>query len=57
LMKSSALLMHPGPVNWGVEFDPSVRDLPHFKMWNQKTNGVFVRAALMNHLLGRSNND
>lgn len=51
LMKKEALLMHPGPVNWGVEFDPSVRELTHFKMWNQKTNGVFVRAALMNHLL------
>lgn len=57
MMKPSALLMHPGPVNWGVEFDPSVRELPHFKMWNQKTNGVFIRAALMNQLLGRSNND
>jgi len=49
-LKPSTLLMHPGPVNWGVEFDPSVRELPQFKMWNQKTNGVFVRAALMRTL-------
>lgn len=55
-MKSSALLMHPGPVNWGVEFDPSVRELPHFKMWNQKSNGVFIRAALMHQMLSRSSN-
>lgn len=54
LMKSDALLMHPGPVNWGVEFDPSVRELPHFKMWHQKSNGVFVRAALMNYLMNGS---
>lgn len=55
-MKSSALLMHPGPVNWGVEFDPSARELPQFKMWNQKTNGVFIRAALMQQMLSRSSN-
>jgi aspartate carbamoyltransferase catalytic subunit len=47
LLKSSALLFHPGPVNWGLEFDPSVRELPHFKMWQQKQNGVYVRAALL----------
>ncbi|MCB9072963.1 MAG: aspartate carbamoyltransferase catalytic subunit [Bdellovibrionaceae bacterium] len=51
LMKEHALLMHPGPVNWGVEFDPSVRELKHFKMWDQKSNGVFVRAALLDHLM------
>lgn len=56
-LKPSALLMHPGPVNWGVEFDPSVRELTHFKMWNQKTNGVFIRAALMKSLLNGSKND
>lgn len=54
LLKPSTLLMHPGPVNWGVEFDPSVRELLQFKMWDQKTNGVFVRAALMTVLLGGS---
>lgn len=47
LMKKDALLMHPGPVNWGLEFDPGVRDLSNFKMWDQKQNGVFVRAALL----------
>ncbi len=51
MMKPDALLMHPGPVNWGVEFDPSVRELQHFRMWHQKSNGVFVRAALMNSLI------
>lgn len=55
-MKSSALLMHPGPVNWGVEFDPSVRELAHFRMWHQKSNGVFVRAALMNLLMNGGKN-
>jgi aspartate carbamoyltransferase catalytic subunit len=47
LLKPTALLFHPGPVNWGLEFDPSVRQIPHFKMWQQKENGVYVRAALL----------
>ena len=53
LLKKDALLFHPGPVNWGVEFLPDVRELPHFKMWQQKQNGVFVRAALLQSLLGK----
>ena len=53
-LKSTALVFHPGPVNWGLEFDPSVRELPHFKMWQQKQNGVFVRAALLD-LIARKN--
>ncbi|MBY0316987.1 MAG: aspartate carbamoyltransferase catalytic subunit [Bdellovibrionales bacterium] len=53
LLKKEALLFHPGPVNWGVEFLPDVRELPHFKMWQQKQNGVFVRAALLQSLLGK----
>lgn len=46
-LKKDALVFHPGPVNWGVEFDPDVRELPHFKMWEQKQNGVFIRAAVL----------
>ena len=53
-LKSTALVFHPGPVNWGLEFDPSVRDLPHFRMWQQKQNGVYVRAALLD-LVARKN--
>jgi aspartate carbamoyltransferase catalytic subunit len=48
LFKKEALIFHPGPVNWGVELNPNVRELPHFKMWEQKQNGVFTRAALLN---------
>lgn len=53
-LKDQSLLFHPGPVNWGLEFDPSVRELPHFKMWEQKQNGVYVRAALLD-LIARKN--
>jgi aspartate carbamoyltransferase catalytic subunit len=54
LFRKDALLFHPGPVNWGVELDPSVRELPNFKMWDQKQNGVFVRAALL-HMIFQKN--
>jgi aspartate carbamoyltransferase catalytic subunit len=54
LFKKDALLFHPGPVNWGVEFDPSVRELPNFKMWDQKQNGVFVRAALLDAIFRKN---
>lgn len=54
LFKPDALLFHPGPVNWGVEFDPSVRELTGFKMWDQKQNGVFVRAALLHTLFHKN---
>ncbi len=53
-LKPSSLLFHPGPVNWGLEFDPSLRELPQFKMWQQKQNGVYVRAALLD-LVARKN--
>lgn len=52
--KNDTLLFHPGPVNWGMEFHPSVRELPHFKMWDQKQNGVFVRAALLNYIFQKN---
>lgn len=54
LLKPQALLFHPGPVNWGLEFDPGVRDLPHFKMWEQKQNGVYVRAALLDRVASKN---
>ncbi len=53
-LKPTALVFHPGPVNWGLEFDPSVRELPQFKMWQQKQNGVYVRAALLD-IVARKN--
>ncbi|MEM7646459.1 MAG: aspartate carbamoyltransferase catalytic subunit [Pseudomonadota bacterium] len=50
-LSSDAIIMHPGPVNWGIEFQEEVaRDL-RFRMWQQKENGVYVRAALMEALL------
>jgi aspartate carbamoyltransferase catalytic subunit len=41
------LIMHPGPINRGVELAPSVADGPHSVILEQVTNGVAVRMAIL----------
>ena len=50
-LRSSALVMHPGPMNRGVEMliDPS--DIPNSLIHRQVTNGVSVRMAVLFDLL------
>jgi aspartate carbamoyltransferase catalytic subunit len=50
-------IMHPGPVNRGVEISPEVADGPRSVILNQVTNGVAVRMALLYLLLGESSNE
>ena len=47
LSKPSAIIMHPGPVNRGVELDSSVADGPHSVILDQVTNGIAVRMAAL----------
>ncbi len=47
LAKPEAIVMHPGPLNRGVEISPSVADSDAAVILNQVTNGVSVRMALM----------
>ena len=49
-LKPSALLMHPGPVNCGVEVEPEVLQDPRCCILNQVENGVFLREALIRNL-------
>ena len=46
------LIMHPGPINRGVEIDPEVADGKHSVILDQVTNGLAVRMALLYLLLG-----
>lgn len=56
--KPDALVMHPGPVNRGVELSSSVVDGEQSVIDEQVTNGVAVRMAVMHLLLrGGSNNE
>jgi aspartate carbamoyltransferase catalytic subunit len=50
--KPDVLIMHPGPINRGVEISPSVADGPYSVILDQVTNGVAVRMALLYLLIG-----
>jgi len=54
--KPGALVMHPGPVNRGVELTSSVIDGDSSKITEQVLNGVAVRMALL-FLLARQNKE
>ncbi len=51
-LKSGALIMHPGPLNRGVEIAAEVADRPDSVITRQVTNGVAVRMAVLFLLLG-----
>jgi aspartate carbamoyltransferase catalytic subunit len=48
----SAIVMHPGPMNRGVEIAADVADLPNSVVIDQVRNGVAVRMAVLFDLLG-----
>jgi aspartate carbamoyltransferase catalytic subunit len=45
--KKDLLIMHPGPINRGVEVSPDVADGPYSVILDQVTNGVAVRMAVL----------
>ena len=53
LAKADAIVMHPGPINRGVEIDSGVADGPQSVILEQVTNGIAVRMAVMSMALGR----
>ncbi len=50
--KPDAIIMHPGPINRGVELDPTLADGPRSVIMDQVTNGVAVRMALLYLIMG-----
>jgi len=50
--KQDVLIMHPGPINRGVEIAPEVADGPYSLILNQVENGVAIRMALLYLLAG-----
>jgi aspartate carbamoyltransferase catalytic subunit len=53
-LPDGALVMHPGPMNRGVEIASDVADLPRSLITDQVTNGIAVRMALLYLMLGGS---
>jgi aspartate carbamoyltransferase catalytic subunit len=50
---SDAIVMHPGPMNRGVEIDSAVADGPYSVILEQVANGIAVRMAVLYLLSGR----
>ena len=54
LAKPDAIVMHPGPMNRGMEIDSSIADGPQSVILDQVTFGIAVRMAVMSILSGTS---
>ena len=52
LARPDAIVMHPGPMNRGVEIDSNVADGPHSVILPQVTFGIAVRMAVMSMVAG-----
>jgi aspartate carbamoyltransferase catalytic subunit len=50
--KEDVLIMHPGPINRGIEIAPEVAEGPYSVILEQVANGVAIRMALLYLLLG-----
>ncbi|MGH9816726.1 MAG: aspartate carbamoyltransferase catalytic subunit [Candidatus Acidiferrales bacterium] len=50
--RPGAIVLHPGPMNRGLEIDPAVADGPQSCVLEQVTNGLAVRMALLFLMLG-----
>ncbi len=54
--RKDVVIMHPGPINRGVEISPEVADGPYSLILDQVTNGIAVRMALLYLLSGGNRN-
>lgn len=48
-------VLHPGPVNYGVEIDYALANSPQSLIRHQVANGVFIRMAMMTHCIQHDN--
>lgn len=51
-MKPDAFVMHPGPMNRGIEIDPEVADGPTSVVAHQVNNGIAARMAVLERAMG-----
>jgi aspartate carbamoyltransferase catalytic subunit len=54
-LSKDIVIMHPGPINRGVEIDSDVADSAHSIILDQVENGVAVRMSCLYLLTGRTN--
>jgi len=56
-LRKDIVIMHPGPINRGVEIDSDVADSGQSIILQQVENGVAVRMAVLYLLAGRNANN
>jgi aspartate carbamoyltransferase catalytic subunit len=54
LIKPSAVIMHPGPINHGVEMTEAIMHHPQSLILKQVENGVYARMSILNYCRGYS---
>jgi aspartate carbamoyltransferase catalytic subunit len=57
MMPEHSLVMHPGPMNRGVEIGADVSESPRSIVLNQVANGLAVRMSLLYLMLGAPNQE
>ncbi|GIL18038.1 MAG: aspartate carbamoyltransferase [Oligoflexia bacterium] len=50
---SKGLIMHPGPINHGIEMETEVLNDPRCRVLDQVTHGVYLREALLRSMMGQ----
>jgi len=50
IAKADAIVMHPGPMNRGIEIEGALADGPSSVITEQVTNGVAVRMAVLDRV-------
>lgn len=51
MMKRDSIIMHPAPVNRGVEIDSELVECPRSRIFKQMSNGVLIRQTILKHYL------
>lgn len=51
LLKDRAIIMHPAPVNRGVEIEDTLVEAPKSRIFKQMENGMYIRMAVIDHIL------
>ena len=54
-MKESAIVMHPAPVNRGMEIDTELVEAPKSVIFEQMKNGMFMRQAMIEKIIKDNN--
>jgi aspartate carbamoyltransferase catalytic subunit len=56
-LSKGGILMHPGPINWGIELAPEVENFSGQVILDQVENGVAIRMAVLLTLLTENKNE